>query len=269
MPIARATPTGNANRRRKARVIGSAASSSYRPSKAPFIASSGGCCKAEVATDRTGSAAQAVVHVIVQCAGVGEPALRLLLLPNTMTRSRAADRSKNIVAVDAGDSNLKAWERWVAHSGYVAEGLLYLLIGTFALLATIDASRHPNGTRGVLIRLSVSAPRKLLLAAIALGLAAYVTWQLLVAIRDPEHRGDRRHRRRALIRVEHLFNAAVNAVLVIEATRVLFGFDRGGGGSGRKKSGLPRLSRRLWGVTGSASWAYASRFTACINVIGP
>lgn len=53
---------------------------------------------------------------------------------------------------------LQTWERWVAHAGYVAEGVLYLLIGTFALLATLDTSRHPDDVQGVLVRLSFSGP---------------------------------------------------------------------------------------------------------------
>ena len=130
-----------------------------------------------------------------------------------------------MVAADVREvPDLRAWERWIAHAGYVGEGLLYLLIGSFALLATIDATQRPNGTQGVLIRLSRTAPRKLLLVAIALGLASFVTWQLLVAIRDPEHRRDRNQRFRALIRAEHLFSGLLHAVLVIEATKILFGF---------------------------------------------
>jgi hypothetical protein len=138
---------------------------------------------------------------------------------STTTSSRAPVDSRDV-------ADLKAWERWIAHAGYIAEGLLYLLIGTFALLATLDTTRRANGTQGVLIRLSLTAPRKLLLAAVALGLASFVTWQLLVAIRDPEHRRDRDRRVRALIRIEHLFSAALHSVLVIEATKILFGFGR-------------------------------------------
>lgn len=118
----------------------------------------------------------------------------------------------------------------MAHAGYVGEGLLYLLIGTFALLATMDTSRRPDGTQGVLIRLSLSSSGELLLAAVALGLASFVAWQLLVAIRDPEHRRDHRQRYRTLIRVEHLFSGALHTVIVIEAMRILFGF--GGSASG-------------------------------------
>jgi len=42
---------------------------------------------------------------------------------------------------ERGVSGLSAWERWIAHAGYLSEGMLYLLIGAFGLLGTIDASR--------------------------------------------------------------------------------------------------------------------------------
>lgn len=119
---------------------------------------------------------------------------------------------------------LNAWERWIAHAGYVSEGFLYLLIGTFALLPILDARRHPSGAQGVLVRLSLTAPGDLLLGIVALGLASYVTWQLLIALRDPERRRNRGQRFRGAARIGHLFSAALNSFLVIEAMRVLFGF---------------------------------------------
>lgn len=111
----------------------------------------------------------------------------------------------------------------MAHAGYLAEGVLYLLIGAFALLAAVDARRHPNGTRGVMVRLSTNSAGELLLAGVGIGLTAFVLWQLLVAIRDPEHRRDRDQRYRRVVRVGHSFNAVLHGVIVIEALRILLG----------------------------------------------
>jgi len=143
----------------------------------------------------------------------------------------------------------------------MGEGLLYLLIGTFALLATIDTTQRPNGTQGVLIRLSRTAPRELLLAAVALGLASFVTWQLLVAIRDPEHRRDRGRRFRALIRAEHLFSGVLHAVLVIEATKILFGFGGHTSSERTQKAWIARafgvpLGRYAVGIVGAGILIY-------------
>jgi hypothetical protein len=158
--------------------------------------------------------------------------------------------------VDPQDvTDLSAWERWIAHAGYLSEGLLYLLIGTFGLLATIDASRRQNGTRGVLISLSLTGPGDLLVAAVALGLASFVTWQVLIAIRDPEHRRDRGSRSRRITRLGHLLSGALHSVLVIEAMRILFGLGRTASGERAQKEWIARafgmpLGRYLAGAVG-------------------
>jgi len=135
---------------------------------------------------------------------------------------------------------MSAWERWIAHAGYVSEGLLYLLIGTFALLETIEGRRRPDGTQGVLIKLSLTPPGELLLAAVALGLASFVAWQLLIAIRDPEHRRGREGRSRRMIRVGHMLSGALHGVIVIEAMRILFGYARTANGERTQKHWIAR-----------------------------
>lgn len=158
--------------------------------------------------------------------------------------------------VDPRDAtDLSAWERWVAHAGYLSEGLLYLLIGAFGLLATVDVSRRPNGTQGVLTTLSLTVPGDLLLAVVALGLASFVTWQMLIAIRDPEHRRDRDRRSRRITRVGHLFSGVLHSWLVIEAMRILFGVGNTRGGERTQKEWIARafampLGRYVVGAVG-------------------
>jgi hypothetical protein len=158
--------------------------------------------------------------------------------------------------VDPRDvTDLKAWERWIAHAGYLSEGMLYLLIGAFGLIGTINASRRQNGTQGVLVSLSHTVPGDLLLAAVALGLASFVMWQLLIAIRDPEHRRDRDRRSRQVTRIGHLLNGALHSFLVIEAMKILFGFGSTGNGERTQKEWIARafgvpLGRYVIGIVG-------------------
>lgn len=158
--------------------------------------------------------------------------------------------------VDPRDvTDLSAWERWIAHAGYLSEGMLYLLIGAFGLLGTIHASRRQNGTQGVLISLSHTPPGDLLLALVALGLASFVTWQLLIAIRDPEHRRDRDQRSRRIVRVGHLLSGALHGFLVIEAMKILFGFGGTANGERTQKEWITRafllpLGRYIVGTVG-------------------
>ena len=82
-----------------------------------------------------------------------------------------SDRAMSMHArrADGRPDPLQPWERWIAHFGYLAEGVIYLLIGTFGLLAAVEFSEHPNGSRGVLDRLGSTTAGKFLVALLALG----------------------------------------------------------------------------------------------------
>jgi len=124
------------------------------------------------------------------------------------------------------------WLRWVGHSGYVAEGVVYALIGAFALAAALEPSR-PNGPWGAFAKLAAAPFGDAMLALLALGLAAFVMWQLVLGILDPAHRRDRRTIKRRAVRLGCLMNGALHGVLVGEAAWRLLGFGAvaGAGGS--------------------------------------
>ncbi len=119
--------------------------------------------------------------------------------------------------------SLKRWELWTGHAGYLAEGVVYVLMGTFALLADLERRRQPNGSQGALAELGRTSIGKALLALLVLGLAAFVLWQMLLAIVDPEHRNERNGPRHWLARLRHLCSGIFYTVLVTEAAWTLFG----------------------------------------------
>jgi hypothetical protein len=111
----------------------------------------------------------------------------------------------------------------MGHSGYVAEGVMYLLIGGFALIAALNPSQRPNGSKGALAKLAVAPYGEALLALLAAGLAAFVAWQTVLAILDPEHRRERRTLKRRALRLGYLCNGGLHAVFVVEAVWPLVG----------------------------------------------
>ncbi len=121
--------------------------------------------------------------------------------------------------------SLTRWERWVGHAGYVAEGVLYLLVGFFALLAALG-HQQPNGSKGALAKLGGTALGDALLAALALGLTAFVLWQLVLAIVDPEHRAERRNFRRRMVRLGYFLNGVFHTVFVGDAVWSILGLSR-------------------------------------------
>lgn len=120
------------------------------------------------------------------------------------------------------DGALTRWERWVGHAGYIAEGLLYLPVGFFALHAAVG-HEQPNGAKGALAKLGGTLLGDALLTVLASGLTAFVAWQLVVAIADPEHRAERRSPRRRMVRLGHLLNGVFHCVFVIEAVWSILG----------------------------------------------
>jgi hypothetical protein len=124
-----------------------------------------------------------------------------------------------------GDGALTRWERWAGHAGYVAEGVFYLPLGFFSLLAAVG-QQQPNGSKGALAKLGETLLGDVLLVVLAAGLAAFVLWQLVVAIADPEHRAERRSPRRQMVRLGHLLNGVFHSVFVGEAVWSILGPSR-------------------------------------------
>jgi hypothetical protein len=107
----------------------------------------------------------------------------------------------------------------------VAEGVFYLPVGFFALLAALQ-DQQPNGSQGALAKLGGTPLGDALLTMLAVGLAAFVLWQMIVAIADPEYRAQRRSPRRRLVRLEHLASGIFHCVFVGEVLRSILGLTR-------------------------------------------
>jgi hypothetical protein len=137
---------------------------------------------------------------------------------------RAIEADVTVSARQDAPTALAPWLRWVGHGGYVAEGVVYVLIGVFALMAALEPSQQPNGYKGALAKLAAAPFGDAMLAVLALGLAAFVLWQMVLGILDPEHRRDRRTVKRRAVRLGYLLNGALHAVLVGEAVWRQLGF---------------------------------------------
>lgn len=120
------------------------------------------------------------------------------------------------------------WLRWVARGGIVAQGMIYLLIGGLALAGAFNPAQeqHPSGSRGAMSHLAHAPLGEALLALLALGLAAYVLWQLIQAMGDAESHGQGKLKQLA-VRIQHLWDAAVHCILVGMAGWQLLGYSRG------------------------------------------
>jgi len=78
---------------------------------------------------------------------------------------------------------------WMVRFGYVARGIVFLLIGSFALLAASGLGAHPQGARDAL-ELAFQRPLgRYFLWALAAGLVCFAGWRLLQSVFDADRHG--------------------------------------------------------------------------------
>jgi hypothetical protein len=112
----------------------------------------------------------------------------------------------------------------LARLGYGARGLVYLIVGCFALAAALGARARPAGSGDIFLVLITRPIGAVLLAMLAAGLFCFAAWRGLQAIPDVDHHGGstRGLLRRAVYGANALFYigfAAWAAAVAIGLTR--------------------------------------------------
>ena len=78
---------------------------------------------------------------------------------------------------------------WIMRIGYVARGILFLIIGGFALLAAGSLGAHPRGTRDALEFVFQKPFGGYFLWTLAAGLSCFAGWRLLQSVFDVDRHG--------------------------------------------------------------------------------
>jgi hypothetical protein len=121
----------------------------------------------------------------------------------------------------------------LARAGYLAKGVVYLIVGLLTLQAAAGSGGPPSGAESAFLTLLRQPLGRLLLGLTAIGLSGYAIWRLFCAAFDPERRGD--GLKRVFVRIGYAGSGLAHGALALEAAQLALG--NGGGGSGNRTEG--------------------------------
>lgn len=123
-----------------------------------------------------------------------------------------------------------SWLKIVAHAGYAARGIVYLLIGVLALMAALGGSGgQTSGAHGALRQLLDLPGGRAILGVVTAGLVAYAAWRLIQGLLDADRHGT--GGKALMIRIALIVSAVVHLFLAFFAASIVVGWATGGGGS--------------------------------------
>jgi hypothetical protein len=111
---------------------------------------------------------------------------------------------------------LRPWLATYARAGYVAKGLVYLMVGGLALEAALGAGGKLTDAAGALRAIGRQPLGKVALVLIGVGLLGHASLRLVQAVADPERR-----RRAAFVRIGEAFSGVGHALLAWGAFRLV------------------------------------------------
>lgn len=119
----------------------------------------------------------------------------------------------------------------LARLGYTSVGIVYMIVGGFAVAAGLGKRGAPSHTDALALIREQPFGRTLLIV-VAAGLAGYTIWRFTSALMDDEHRGS--DAKGLSIRLGSFGRGLIYAVFAVEAVRMAM--HRGGGEGGEQQA---------------------------------
>jgi hypothetical protein len=118
------------------------------------------------------------------------------------------------------------WFEHLTRLGFVAKGVVYLIVGLLAAQAAIGAGGRTTNTTGALQEIIVQPFGRLLLAIVAVGMVGYVLWRGAQTILDPEHSHQKLNAKRIVLRIGYAVSAIAYSGLALTAVKLILGAAR-------------------------------------------
>ncbi|MDQ0483537.1 DUF1206 domain-containing protein [Guptibacillus hwajinpoensis] len=86
-------------------------------------------------------------------------------------------------------NDVKPWIRGFARMGYIAKGMVYVVIGVLAAQAALGPGGKTTDSKGAFTTIASKPFGEALLWLLALGLIGYASWKIIQAFKDPDNKG--------------------------------------------------------------------------------
>lgn len=142
----------------------------------------------------------------------------------------------------------KSAQQWIvplARLGYVAKGIVYLIIGSLAALAAFTGGGKTTDSGGAFEAILSKSYGKLLLGAVAVGLLGYAIWRIVQAVKDTENKGA--DAKGIAVRGGYFGSGIIHASLALTAARMVFGSGSSGSGDASSKEWTATLLEQPFG----------------------
>jgi hypothetical protein len=146
-----------------------------------------------------------------------------------------ADRDTGDHAEEAA-RRASPWVERVARFGYVAKGVVYVVMGVLAVLAAVSAGGGSTTDQNGAFQTIEEAPfGQVLLGVVAVGLMGYVLWRFIQAVADPD--GEGLDPKGVLKRIGYAGSALIHAFFAFTAANLAAGAGGDWGSSAKEWTG--------------------------------
>lgn len=115
--------------------------------------------------------------------------------------------------------NNRSWVEWAGRIGFVARGIVYILVGVLAFQAAFSVEKAGDGIEPALAKVAELPFGQILLVIIFVGLVCHAVWRFIQAIIDTDDKGS--NAKGLLVRTAFVFVGIVYIMLAFSALRVL------------------------------------------------